>query len=151
MPRGAKPKQYPNELVARVKRLYESGMTQSEIAEATNLSQKIIFNVMRRHNIKTRVPYKRNQQGNSNHMWKGDKASYTALHFRVENQLGKPSHCDECGSSDPNKRYEWANLTGKYDDISDYKRMCVGCHRRYDNQRRKVTGKLTSTRTKRSA
>lgn len=151
MPRGAKPKQYPPEMVEQVRELYENGLTQNEIASVVNSTQKVIHNLMRRHGIKTRIPFKRYQSGSANHMWKGEQASYTALHFRVQNELGKPIHCDECGTSEPNIRYEWANMTGNYTEISDYKRMCVTCHRRFDLCRRKETGKPTSPRAKRIA
>ncbi len=29
--------------------------------------------------------------------------------------------------------YEWATLTGRYDDVMDYKRLCASCHKRFDN------------------
>jgi hypothetical protein len=41
------------------------------------------------------------------------------------------------------KRYEWANLTGRYDDVKDYARMCISCHRKYDKKRRELTNKPT--------
>jgi len=41
------------------------------------------------------------------------------------------------------KRYEWCNLTGKYEDIMDYARMCIPCHRKYDKKRRELTGNNT--------
>lgn len=151
MPSGGKPKQYPDEIVSQVKRLYESGITQHEVAAVMGLTQKVIFNVMRRHNIKARKAAKRNQSGSNNHMWKGKTASYTALHFRVETELGKPLHCDMCGTSSTATRYEWANVTGDYFNVADYRRMCVKCHRNYDAQRRKETGKPTSSRTKKAA
>jgi hypothetical protein len=46
---------------------------------------------------------------------------------------GKPQHCADCGASGPGRRYEWANLTGRYGDSSDYKRLCRQCHIRFDN------------------
>jgi excisionase family DNA binding protein len=64
--------------------------------------------------------------------WKGDKLTYTRLHARVYELRGKPQHCEQCGTTDPDKRYEWANLTGRYEDTDDYRRMCKSCHRRYD-------------------
>ena len=32
------------------------------------------------------------------------------------------------------KNYDWANLTGHYDDPNDYKRMCRSCHWKYDER-----------------
>jgi len=42
--------------------------------------------------------------------------------------------CEVCGAKDQNRSYDWANLTGKYDDPSDYKRMCRSCHWKYDKK-----------------
>jgi hypothetical protein len=32
--------------------------------------------------------------------------------------------------------YEWANLTGDYQNPADYRRLCVPCHRKFDNRTR---------------
>lgn len=61
--------------------------------------------------------------------WKGNKAGYFALHLRVSKIRGNPKKCEECGSIKKNKKYEWANMTGDYDNVMDYKRMCQSCHR----------------------
>jgi len=74
--------------------------------------------------------------GSNASAWKGDDATYKPLHARVSKQRGKPQFCEICKTTDKKKRYEWANLTGKYADIMDYKRMCESCHKKYDNQRR---------------
>ena len=133
---GAKPKTYQPELVVKVGRLYAEGRTQTEIAQATGLTQRVIWKVMRRHGISARVAAKRHQTGAANHAWKGDDAGYQACHLRVQVRRGKPAHCDRCGTTDPAQTYDWANLTGNYPDPEDYERMCRSCHRRYDNARR---------------
>lgn len=74
--------------------------------------------------------------GEKNSTWKGDLAGYEALHKRVRRRRGAPARCSRCGTVDPSKRYEWANLTGKYEDPNDYERMCKMCHQRYDCARR---------------
>lgn len=132
---GSKPKQYDPTLVDLVRRLYESGHTQDEIAKWTGQTQKVIWNLMRRHGIAARVAAKRDQRGERNHAWKGDDALYQAMHLRVESERGKPSECAACGTTIA-KRFEWANLTGHYDDTHDYVRLCVPCHRRFDRRRR---------------
>ncbi len=137
MPRGKKPKVYDDSLVADVDRLYRAGRTQSEIGKELGLSQKVVWNLMRRHGLAPRTAAKRNQFGPLNHMWKGDTASYTAMHYRLTHRYGQPKVCAECGATDPSLTYDWANLTGNYADISDYRRMCRSCHRRYDNIRGK--------------
>lgn len=76
------------------------------------------------------------KRGSNGGMWKGDEASYSAFHYRVESVRGKPKKCEVCGQDNPNKKYEWANLTGNYKDVDDYKRMCTSCHRCFDNRTR---------------
>jgi hypothetical protein len=70
--------------------------------------------------------------------WKGDNAGYSGFHVRVDRLRGKPKRCESCGLSDENRKYHWANLTGNYSDVWDYKRLCVSCHRKYDYARVKV-------------
>jgi hypothetical protein len=71
----------------------------------------------------------------ANPNWKGQAASYDAYHKRVTSHRGQPKRCDACGSSDPERMYDWANLSGRLDDLEDYARMCRPCHRRYDYER----------------
>ena len=78
--------------------------------------------------------------GKNNPSWKGDKAKYDALHIRVGVARGRPRLCEVCGTTNKQKKYDWANLTGKYLDVMDYKRMCVSCHRKYDKNWRKRNG-----------
>ena len=117
-----------------VKKLYESGMTQEEIAIELEVTQKVIWGFMKRNGIRARVAKKRDQTGNNNSSWKGPDACYAALHRRVETQRGKPSKCEECGTEDLSRTYDWACMTGKYDDPLDYKRMCRSCHWKYDEK-----------------
>lgn len=77
--------------------------------------------------------------GEANHQWKGEKATYRAIHHWIEKKLGKPDECRECGiTGDRGKQrnYHWANLSGKYRrDIKDWARMCVPCHKKFDLRR----------------
>ena len=134
MPRGSKPKRYPPKMVTAVRHLYISGMTQVEVAEALGTTQKVIWTLMRNHNIPRRPQIKRDQTGPKNHMWKGDEASYSAFHLRVQTQRGRPRHCEVCGTTDQRRSYDWANLSGRFDDPSDYKRMCRSCHWKHDRK-----------------
>lgn len=126
--------------VREVQRLYESGMTQTEVATALGTTQKVIHGFMRRNGLTARVAAKRNQFGHNNSTWKGDAASYAALHYRIEWLKGKPSRCEVCGTADPDLNYDWANLTGHYEDSNDYKRMCRSCHWKYDGKVQNITG-----------
>lgn len=58
--------------------------------------------------------------------------TYGAYHYKVRALRGKPSNCEVCGT-DTAKKFEWANLTGNYSDVNDYKRMCASCHKKHDN------------------
>lgn len=56
-----------------VRAMYDSGHTQTEIAEALGVSQKVVWRFMKNHGIKARVACKRDQRGNKNSYWKGGK------------------------------------------------------------------------------
>lgn len=76
--------------------------------------------------------------------WKGDSVKYSALHQWVMTRLGKPSECENCGSTTAS-RYHWANLSGNYlRDIADWARLCSLCHILFDDIGR------TAQRTKQS-
>lgn len=75
--------------------------------------------------------------------WKGTDVCYKNLHVRVYKKRGMANHCEQCGMNDKSRKYYWANLTGNYKDINDYKQMCASCHKKYDLGRAKL--KLLST------
>lgn len=83
-------------------------------------------------------------KGEDHHQWKGDEASYSAFHFRVVAAKGRPQKCEECGTTEG--KMCWCNLTGDYDNVDDYKRMCRSCHQRMDCARRIETKEMTSPR-----
>jgi len=77
------------------------------------------------------------KRGSLHPSWKGDNIkSYSALHVRVRKQRGEPRFCEICNTTNTRKKYEWANLTGDFINVMDYKRMCILCHRAYDKKRR---------------
>jgi hypothetical protein len=114
--------------------LYDSGMTQAEVAEEMGLTQKIVWRCLRDYGVKCRTAGPRNQKGEKNNNWKGDNVTYAAFHYRLKSLKGNPKKCEVCNTSDPNRTYDWANLTGKYNDPKDYKRMCRSCHWKYDKK-----------------
>lgn len=126
------PAEYAPELVERVRELYAAGHSMREVAQLAGTTVKVLQRLMPRHGIERRKAIKRNQSGTANHAWRGDQAAYAALHLRVANERGKPQHCVNCDHTDDAVKYEWANLTGRYEDVSDYQRMCVPCHRAFD-------------------
>ena len=57
---------------------------------------------------------------------------YHRLHRTISKKLGKPKKCAKCGSESA-KKYEWANVSKRYlEDLSDWIRLCTGCHRIFD-------------------
>lgn len=86
-----------------------------------------------------RVPWNKGKSnfwlsGQSNHMWRGDKVGYRALHSWICRQKGSPRFCEQCEAINLRKRqYHWANRSGNYLRIlSDWVRLCVKCHKNYD-------------------
>ena len=114
------------------KRLYEDGMTQTEVAAALNTTQKVIWGLFKRNGYQCRKAIKRDQFGSNNSAWKGRGAGYQAFHRRLDATKGRPKKCEVCGTTEESRRYDWANLTGHYDDPGDYKRMCRSCHWKHD-------------------
>ncbi len=74
--------------------------------------------------------------GNESPVWKGNNISYGQSHKRVYLARGKANLCEVCGLDDKKRKYDWANLTGNYTDVCDYKMMCKSCHKLHDNRRR---------------
>lgn len=73
MSRGAKPKQYPQSMVQAVRTMYADNLTQHEIAAELGTTQKVIFNLMRRHGIEARVAAKGKIDRKSPERSKGDQ------------------------------------------------------------------------------
>ena len=135
MPKGVYARRgYPIAMIGAVNQLYRQGMSQDTIAITLGISQKVVWRLMRQHGMRTRNRKEAALRKGANPNWKGSGACYTALHQRVRRQLGIPQKCEECGRAD-DTLYEWANQSGRYDEPSDYRRLCVRCHRRQDYRR----------------
>lgn len=72
--------------------------------------------------------------GVAHHLWKGDFVGYRSLHNWVVLHRGTPDTCEHCykvGLS--GKKIQWANKSHQYKrELTDWIRLCVPCHRRYD-------------------
>jgi hypothetical protein len=66
--------------------------------------------------------------------------SYGACHYKVRRLRGTPQLCEVCGTTSARK-YEWANITGNYEEINDYKRMCTSCHNKFDGKISNIRGR----------
>lgn len=121
-------------------KMYDGGASQAEIGVAFGLKQPMVCRLLK--SIPDYIPRsraKRNQKGDSHPLWAGENVAYKAAHQRVERYRGKPQNCEVCLDCSPataKGKYEWCNLTGKYHDINDYRRMCRKCHRSFDQSRR---------------
>jgi len=125
------------DVVARIRTLYEAGSSQRQIAAQIGCSRGAIAYIMTLNQIVARRPEERQYPRGAQHAnWKGDGACYERLHQRVVEARGAPKRCEGCGLADPRRHYDWANLTGRYGDPMDYRRLCRPCHRRYDASRR---------------
>lgn len=76
--------------------------------------------------------------------WKGDKATYTAIHMDIYKHFGKADCCQNVGCVYPRKnskgvllkkpkRYNWANMSGEYRrERDDWVKLCPSCHQKRD-------------------
>ena len=97
----------------------------------TEETKRRISETLKRKGIRPVIRYV--GYGDKNPNWKGDNASYSAIHYWMERQLGKPKLCMHCGTTTA-KKFEWANISREYKrDVTDFIRLCCKCHKRYDN------------------
>jgi transposase len=122
--------QWLKERKTQIETMYNAFMSQEEIAQQLGVYQNTISLFMKKNGIKARVAVKRDQRGEKNHTWTGDKVSYKGGHDRVRSARGAPKKCVKCSTIEG--RLEWASINKKYYDPNDYQAMCVPCHRRYD-------------------
>jgi hypothetical protein len=113
----------------RVREGYLAGLSSYRLGEELGRSNSWVLSVLRQLDVPRRRTGE--QPGRREPV-----VGYDAHHWRVEQVYGKPQECWKCGTTE-DRRYEWANLTGHYEDVQDYARMCVPCHRNYDFARRK--------------
>lgn len=105
-----------------------AGHTYSEVATAAGITRQRVHQIVR---------------GQPSHTAGIPRSEYTKLHYAVERERGKPNLCDKCGTTEA-KRYDWANLTGDYNNTADYKRLCRACHAAHDAARRRRAPSLHS-------
>jgi len=76
--------------------------------------------------------------GEKCYKWMGDDVGYSGLHAWVKKNLGKPDTCEHCGKTGlRGHKIHWANKSGEYKrEITDWIRLCVKCHSKYDNDKK---------------
>lgn len=62
---------------------------------------------------------------------------YATVHNRVRAARGSAFGCSHCLTTE-DRVYHWANVSGNYDDVSDYINLCVPCHDRFDRNKSKA-------------
>lgn len=101
----------------------QCGTCNTDIKTYPSVNKKFCNNKCRNENYKTR-------RGKEASAYKGDKASYSAIHKWVYKYFGQPMECEQCGKTSKNYRHiQWANISGSYKrERSDWIRLCVWCH-----------------------
>lgn len=88
--------------------------------------------------------FKRGRRDDKHPEWKGEFASYSAVHHWVKRWKGKPIKCEHCGKK---KECQWANIDHNYRrNLDDFISLCVKCHSTYDkefNGKFKIKEKIT--------
>ena len=65
--------------------------------------------------------------GDKNHMWKGDKVGYFALHVWINRHKTKSNYCEFCSREGYT---ELGNVSGEYKrDVNDFMWVCKDCNR----------------------
>lgn len=116
-------------------RLYNYHLSFREIGELFNTGASTIHNLFIKYKLETRRVGWNPPRLERSPIWKGDDVTYAGAHKRLPIILGSPSKCEMCGTTSNLNRYEWANLSGKFTDPADYKRVCKKCHRTIDKHR----------------
>lgn len=112
---------------------YAAGESSEVIAESLGCAVRTVFLRLRKAGVSSRPQGKAAKpSGERSATWRGPGVSYVQLHRRVANVRGRPKECTQCGTTRPDAHYDWANLTGNYEDVNDYARMCRSCHIRFD-------------------
>lgn len=141
-----KPREYPADVVERVRHLYaDRGMTVAEVQAEIGPGIKV-QRVMERHSIPARLAAKREQRADKNTSWRGADASYTAAHTRVYSSRGRAADhpCEGCGKQAKDWSYVGGCPLERRDDRGRtyspnptmYAARCRKCHRAFDAARR---------------
>jgi len=73
--------------------------------------------------------------GESNPAWRGDKAGYHAIHYRVRNERGLASEhaCVDCGAAAAH--WSFTGKTGYSTNVTAYDPRCNKCHITFDRKK----------------
>jgi len=126
-----KGKKASKETIEKMKKYIASDITKTKISLALKGKNTGPLTEAHKDNIRKNA---HRQIGIDNKNWKGDSASYYAIHQWVRRWYGAPKICEYCNKDNLTGRYiDWANKSGNYKRIrSDWIRLCKSCHKNYD-------------------
>ena len=122
---------------------YESGKLLKEIAERYGVVISAVYYALKRAGVPRRTRPASNTSLATVRTSKAISNTYQRAHYKVRKIRGKPSLCEQCGTTTA-KRFDWANISGNYDDPSDYIRLCKKCHYKHDGALVNVTGRYSA-------
>lgn len=120
--------------------LYVSGATAVDLSKKYGCSVTVIQQRLKESGVParkfitigTRRKISLSRVGSKNPAWRGDRASYSAVHSWVRRNLVKPKLCQSCQVVPP---LDVANISQKYlRDLSDYEWLCRKCHMKKDGR-----------------
>lgn len=116
--------------------------SKAKIREARK-KQKIVHSDITKKRIKESLLKQRDYfsnlyKGEKAPSWKGEFASYTAKHIWLNKYYGKAIKCENLDCSRESTTYDWANISGKYRDRSDYLQLYRKCHRKFDKNGKRL-------------
>lgn len=106
---------------------------ETEIKKGQRLSPKTEFK--KGHIAWSKLNKEKMPHDEKHYAWKGENAKYTSKHTWIRRKKGVAEDCEFCKTTQA-KRYEWANISGKYlRNLEDYISLCKSCHEKFDNRR----------------
>lgn len=131
------PERHKDVSIADSSAMYAAGVGMRDTAKHFGVSYGALRRIFKQHGVPIRTVAETQRKIGQNKK-NTDDVGYKGHHRRVSIARGKPQMCEECGTTDPEKRYERASLTHNYADINDYKRLCCSCHRSFDGVIRNI-------------
>jgi len=77
------------------------------------------------------------KSGKDHWYWKGDNASYSAVHKWLVKNFGKANRCENTNCPKlPSRRFEYALIVADIHvhNRNNYKMLCIPCHRSFDSR-----------------
>lgn len=83
------------------------------------------------HTLKTRIKISESPNINTNYI--DGRANYSSVHKWIVRWYGKASKCENVNCTGKSKKFDWANMTDKYEkNIKNFLQLCRSCHTKKD-------------------